>query len=215
MKRLTPLLLALLLSLSACADMGTNPPPVASLPAGSVSASGGSSAPPEDASPSGDVSAPPAGPDQSADSSAPPEAPEQGEASSICGLPLAPEENAAPDQDGFYYDLEHVVLYLDAYGELPSNFITKAEARDLGWSGGSVERYREGAAIGGDSFGNREGILPKESGRKYTECDLNTNGQSSRGAERLVFSNDGLYFHTQDHYESFQQVWVEEGSVVS
>lgn len=213
MKRLTPLLLALLLSLSACADTGTNPPPVVSLPAGSISASD-VSAPPADAA-GGDVSKPPEELDQSADSSAPPETPGQEGASSICGLPLAPEENAALDQDGFYYGLEHVVLYLDAYGDLPSNYITKAEARVLGWSGGSVEQYREGAAIGGDSFGNREGILPRESGRKYTECDLNTNGQSSRGAERLVFSNDGLYFHTQDHYESFQQVWVEDGSVVS
>ncbi|MCI8423071.1 MAG: hypothetical protein HFF50_06025 [Lawsonibacter sp.] len=213
MKRLTPLLLALLLSLSACADTGTNPPPVVSLPAGSISASDVSALPADAAG--GDVSKPPEEPDQSADSSAPPETPGQEGASSICGLPLAPEENAALDQDGFYYDLEHVVLYLDAYGDLPSNYITKAEARELGWSGGSVEQYREGAAIGGDSFGNREGILPRESGRKYTECDLNTNGQSSRGAERLVFSNDGLYFHTQDHYESFQQVWVEDGSVVS
>ena len=120
-----------------------------------------------------------------------------------------------PDRDGYYYDAEGVVLYLDAYGELPGNYITKAEARALGWEGGSVERYREGAAIGGDSFGNREGLLPRADGRSYTECDLNTLGESSRGAERLIFSNDGLYFYTGDHYEHFTELTVTaEGEVL-
>ena len=114
----------------------------------------------------------------------------------------------------YYYDLENVVLYLETYDCLPDNYITKEEARSLGWNGGSVERYLEGAAIGGDSFGNREGKLPREKGRTYTECDLNTDGADSRGAERLVFSNDGLYFYTEDHYETFTQVWVDEGEVV-
>jgi len=125
------------------------------------------------------------------------------------------EEPYRPDEDGYYYDLENVVLYIDCYGCLPDNFITKKEAEALGWSGGSVQKYREGAAIGGDYFGNREGLLPKASGRKYTECDLNTDGKSSRGAERLVFSNDGLYFYTGDHYESFQQVIITDSGEVA
>ena len=108
-----------------------------------------------------------------------------------------------------------MVLYLYYYGELPGNFITKNEAEALGWSGGSVQKYREGAAIGGDYFGNREGLLPKASGRRYTECDINTDGKSSRGAERLVFSNDGLYFYTDDHYESFREVIVSASGEVA
>lgn len=119
-----------------------------------------------------------------------------------------------PVEGEYYYDLENVVLYLELYDTLPDNYITKKEAQDLGWSGGSVEQYLEGAAIGGDRFGNREGLLPKADGRSYTECDLNTDGADSRGAERLVFSNDGLYFHTEDHYETFTEVWVEDGEVV-
>ena len=118
------------------------------------------------------------------------------------------EEPYRPEEGEEYYDLENVVLYLYYYGELPGNFITKNEAEALGWSGGSVQKYRPGAAIGGDYFGNREGLLPKASGRRYTECDINTDGKSSRGAERLVFSNDGLYFYTDDHYESFREVIV-------
>lgn len=132
----------------------------------------------------------------------------------------SPSEEPAPDpvlpvdEDGWYYDLENVILYLYYFGELPSNYITKNEARDLGWEGGSVERYLEGAAIGGDRFGNREGLLPKADGRTYTECDLYTNGESSRGAERLVFSSDGLFFYTDDHYETFYELIVtEEGTV--
>ncbi len=114
-------------------------------------------------------------------------------------------------QEGYsYYDLENVVLYLYLYEELPENYITKSEAKKLGWEGGSVEKYQEGAAIGGDRFGNKEGLLPEEDGRYYTECDIDTNGESSRGAKRLVYSNDGLYFYTEDHYESFEEVTVSE-----
>lgn len=119
-------------------------------------------------------------------------------------------EAELPDPDGYYYDLENVVLYLYVYGELPANYITKDEAEDLGWQGGSVQRYLEGAAIGGDHFGNREGLLPKADGRTYTECDLYTDGEDERGAYRLVFSNDGLYFYTENHYKSFTEVYVTE-----
>ncbi|MBQ8851506.1 MAG: hypothetical protein IJZ66_03605 [Oscillibacter sp.] len=121
------------------------------------------------------------------------------------------ETGFVPVQGEYYYDLESVVLYLDTYGELPDNYITKSEARSLGWEGGTPECFLEGAAIGGDTFGNREGILPDGD---YTECDLNTNGADSRGAERLVFSDDGHYYHTEDHYETFTEVWVEDGEVI-
>ena len=105
-------------------------------------------------------------------------------------------------------------LYLDAFGKLPDNYITKKEATSLGWQGGTPERYLEGSAIGGDYFGNYEGLLPKAKGRKYTECDIDTDGASSRGAKRLIFSSDGLYFYTDDHYESFTEVYVTgEGTV--
>ena len=114
------------------------------------------------------------------------------------------------DPDGWYYSAEDVALYLITYGELPGNFITKNEARELGWEGGSVQKYMPGAAIGGDKFGNREGILPKASGRQYYECDIDTDGKSSRGAKRIVFSNDGLIYYTEDHYESFTLLYGEE-----
>lgn len=107
-----------------------------------------------------------------------------------------------------YYDLTNVVLYLDVYGELPPNYITKNDARALGWEGGSVEPYQEGAAIGGDHFGNYEGTLPTDNGQRYTECDIDTHGYHSRGSRRLVFSDDGRYFYTSDHYETFSEYTV-------
>lgn len=130
----------------------------------------------------------------------------------LCGA-AAPQRQEVLDPYGAYYDLEHVVLYLDEYDELPLNFITKDDARSLGWNGGSVERYLDGAAIGGDRFGNYEKLLPVAKGRTYTECDLDTDGQNSRGPCRLIFSNDGLYFYTDDHYETFARVTIENGIV--
>ncbi|WP_276648398.1 ribonuclease domain-containing protein [Trichococcus flocculiformis] len=63
-------------------------------------------------------------------------------------------------------------------------------------------------SIGGDCFGNREGLLPKKSGRTYYEADIDYDG-GYRGAERIVYSNDGLIFYTDDHYESFEQLYGE------
>ena len=113
-------------------------------------------------------------------------------------------------EDGWYYSAPEVALYLYTYGHLPDNYITKEEARDLGWEGGSVEVYAPGCAIGGDEFGNREGLLPEETGRVYYECDIDTNGQPERGAKRIVYSNDGLVYYTEDHYESFMAIYGEE-----
>ena len=121
-----------------------------------------------------------------------------------------PEDTTSIDEAGWYYSAEDVSLYLYTYGKLPENFITKDEARTLGWEGGSVEAYAPGHAIGGDAFGNREGLLPKAAGRIYYECDIDTNGQNSRGARRIVFSNDGLIYYTDDHYESFTLLYGEE-----
>ncbi|MBQ9492329.1 MAG: ribonuclease [Oscillibacter sp.] len=104
-------------------------------------------------------------------------------------------------EEGSYTTKEDVALYLHLYGRLPGNFITKKQAQALGWSGGSLEAYAPGKCIGGDRFGNYEGLLP--SGRSYQECDINTLGAKSRGAERLVFSGDGLIYYTGDHYNTF------------
>lgn len=93
---------------------------------------------------------------------------------------------------------------------LPDNFITKKDAQALGWTGGSLEPYAPGKCIGGSHFGNYEGILPEKEGRSYTACDIDTLGADKRGAKRIVFSNDGLIYYTEDHYESFELLYGEE-----
>ena len=121
-----------------------------------------------------------------------------------------PEPEPVIDENGSYDDKENVALYLHTYGKLPPNYITKKEAEKLGWTGGSLERYAPGKCIGGTYFGNYEGILPKKKGREYHECDIGTLGKSSRGAKRIVYSNDGLIYYTEDHYETFELLYGEE-----
>ena len=114
------------------------------------------------------------------------------------------------DEAGCYTSAEDVALYIHTYGKLPGNFITKKQAQNLGWSGGGLEPYAPGMCIGGNRFGNYEGLLPEKDGRTYTECDIDTLGAESRGAKRIVFSNDGLIYYTEDHYASFTLLYGEE-----
>jgi ribonuclease T1 len=122
------------------------------------------------------------------------------------------ETPVSVDESGSYTSKEDVALYLYTYKRLPNNFITKSEARKLGWNGGSLEEYAPGKCIGGDRFGNYEGLLPEKEGRIFTECDIDTLGKSSRGAKRIVFSNDGLIYYTDDHYESFTLLYGEDNT---
>lgn len=110
---------------------------------------------------------------------------------------------------GFDYSTpEEVALYLYVFVELPPNFLTKDEARDLGWvsSEGNLWEVADGMSIGGDIFGNREGLLPEDDAHVYYECDVNYEG-GFRGSERVVFSDDGLIYYTGDHYESFELLY--------
>lgn len=117
---------------------------------------------------------------------------------------------AALDEGGEYTSAEDVALYLHLYAHLPQNFITKKDARALGWNGGELDDYADGKCIGGDQFGNYEGLLPDAPGREYHECDIDTLHAASRGAKRIVYSNDGLIYYTEDHYESFILLYGEE-----
>lgn len=139
---------------------------------------------------------------------------------------VAPETDAAPADSGrteqeesgtvsagvdygaYYTTAEEVAEYLYTYEELPPNFITKREARDLGWDSalGNLWEVADGMSIGGDRFGNREGLLPEAQGRVWYECDVNYAG-GYRGGERVVWSNDWLIYYTQDHYQSFTQLY--------
>ncbi len=114
-------------------------------------------------------------------------------------------------EDGEYTSKEEVAEYIYLYEHLPDNYITKKEAKALGWesSAGNLAEVAPGKSIGGDYFGNYEGLLPEEDGRDYYECDIDSDG-GYRNAKRIVFSNDGLIYYTEDHYESFELLYGEE-----
>ncbi len=111
-------------------------------------------------------------------------------------------------EDGTYTSKEEVALYLHEFGHLPSNYVTKDEAEDAGWKteGLSLDEACPGKSIGGDRFGNREKRLPNAKGRTWYECDIDYRG-GSRGAKRIVYSNDGLIYYTGNHYKTFEQLY--------
>ena len=114
----------------------------------------------------------------------------------------AEESKIKVTEDGTYDSKDEVALYLHTYHHLPSNYVTKTKAKKAGWNGGSLEDYFPGGCIGGGGFGNNEGILPND--KDYRECDIDTMGKKSRGAKRIVYSDDGYIYYTDDHYESFE-----------
>ncbi len=151
-----------------------------------------------------------------------PEIPEATEAPEILEAIETPEMQEAvetPDasletqllEEGTYTSKEEVAQYIFLYGHLPDNFITKKEAKALGWvsSEGNLGEVAPGKSIGGDYFGNFEGNLPEKEGRDYHECDIDSNG-GYRGAKRIVYSNDGLIYYTEDHYQTFELLYGEE-----
>ena len=97
--------------------------------------------------------------------------------------------------------------YLFQYGKLPDNFITKKEAQALGWdsSYNYVSDVAPGKSIGGDRFGNYEGLLPKRNNVTYREADCNYTG-GKRNAERIIYSSDGRVWYTNDHYQTFTEL---------
>lgn len=120
-----------------------------------------------------------------------------------CKVTVAAGETEQLEEGGIYTSRDKVALYIYTYHKLPSNFITKNEAKALGWNGGSLLEIAPGKCIGGDRYLNYEASLPEKEDRVYYECDINTLGVLTRGTERLVYSNDGLIYYTPDHYNTF------------
>ena len=112
------------------------------------------------------------------------------------------------EENGNYTSKDDVALYIHTYGKLPLNYITKAKAQEMGWDPekGNLSDVLPGMSIGGSAFGNYEGNLPRATGRRYFECDIDYAG-GYRGAKRLIYSNDGLVFYTEDHYKTFEQLY--------
>ncbi|MGN1191301.1 MAG: ribonuclease domain-containing protein [Dorea sp.] len=121
------------------------------------------------------------------------------------------EIQVSVEESGEYTSKDEVAAYLNEFGHLPDNFITKKEAQALGWDSkeGNLDEVAPGKSIGGDYFGNYEEVLPDAEGRTYHECDIDYEG-GFRNAKRIVYSDDGLIYYTEDHYETFELLYGEE-----
>lgn len=133
---------------------------------------------------------------------------QSGQSSGAAGQESAAGQSGTLDPDGSYTAKEDVARYLHEYGRLPANYITKKQAEALGWdsSAGNLWDVAPGKSIGGSRFGNYEGSLPQADGRTWYECDIGYDG-GYRGAERLLYSSDGLIYYTGDHYKTFEQLY--------
>ncbi|MDD2648877.1 MAG: ribonuclease domain-containing protein [Eubacteriales bacterium] len=130
----------------------------------------------------------------------------------VTEAPAHLQETLLVEESGKYSDKQRVALYLHLYGRLPSNYITKEEARNLGWdsSENTLAEVAPGMSIGGDRYGNYEELLPVKKGVTYKECDIDY-ASGSRNAKRIVYSNTGWIYYTDDHYESFQTLYEGAG----
>lgn len=58
----------------------------------------------------------------------------------------------------------------------------------------------------GSTFGNREGLLPRQPRGYYREYTVPTPGLGHRGARRIVAGRGGDFWYTADHYRSFLRI---------
>ena len=124
---------------------------------------------------------------------------------------LEAAQRVSVEKNGTYTSKEQVAAYINRFGYLPSNYITKEQARKLGWvsSQGNLNKVAPGKSIGGDRFGNYEQLLPEKKGRRYFECDIDYHG-GRRNAKRIIYSSDGLIYYTEDHYNTFELLYGKE-----
>ena len=116
------------------------------------------------------------------------------------------------EETGLYTTRDSVAAYLCKFDKLPANYVGKNEGKKLYESktGNTFEKWNFnplttiGVMIGGDVFGNNEGLLPEGS---YHEADVDYSG-ANRGTKRLVYQPDCVIYYTSDHYESFTQLKI-------
>ena len=130
----------------------------------------------------------------------------------IKSSPTSPEaktsNSISVQKNGTYTDKDHVALYIHTYGTVPSNYISKTKARKAGWvnTDGNLWDVLPGMSIGGGGYFNDDNKLPDAPGREWFECDIDYDG-GYRNSKRIVYSNDGLIYYTNNHYKTFERLY--------
>lgn len=94
-------------------------------------------------------------------------------------------------------------------GELPKDYITKEQAKQLGWKEGkSLNNFAPGKKLGSNIFENRNNLLPTKANRVWYEADVGVDYTMKRSniknpGYRILYSNDGLIYGTFNHYKTF------------
>lgn len=97
--------------------------------------------------------------------------------------------------------------WLKYFSQLPDYYISLNDAKTAGYRLhlGNLSIIAPGKMLAKGEYMNRNGHLPSAPGRVWYEADINYS-EGYRGAERILFSNDGLIFVTYDHYQTFQAI---------
>ncbi|MBO5950075.1 MAG: hypothetical protein J6Q11_05130 [Fibrobacteraceae bacterium] len=120
----------------------------------------------------------------------------------------------AVKENEFYTTKDSVAAYLCRFGKLPKNYVNKAIAQTLyeETTGNTFSKWNFNPwkllsiMVGGDTFSNREGLLPEAS---YKEADVEYFAEN-RGTKRLVYAENCVIYYTADHYESFSLLEIEK-----
>ena len=118
----------------------------------------------------------------------------------------------AVQESGKYTTKDSVAAYLCKFDKLPSNYVSKAEGQKLYESktGKTFEKWNFnpwttiGVMIGGDTYSNSEGLLPKGS---YHEADVDYSA-NNRGTKRLMYQGGCTIYYTANHYESYSEIKI-------
>ena len=91
--------------------------------------------------------------------------------------------------------------------QLPEYYVSKETAYGAGWKSKSkkLDRVLPGKMIGGDRYFNDDQKLPTEVNRVWYEADIDYTG-GRRNGKRILYSNDGLIFVSDDHYQTFYEI---------
>ena len=126
----------------------------------------------------------------------------------VYGEPVGVPEGTTVRRGESYTSMEEVALYIHTYGTVPPNFVSKTKARNAGWVAeeGNLQDVLPGMSIGGGGWHNDDQVMPGDEWDQWYECDINYSG-GYRGAERLVYSDNGMVFYTADHYDSYARIY--------